>query len=152
MNPLKLPPFDAKISEQAGKPVIWDPVRNKWVRLTPEEHVRQAFISFLVNHKGFPLSHIANEQTISLNGMSRRCDSVIYDRSGTPGIIVEYKAPEVTITRQVFSQISRYNLVLKVDWLIVTNGLSHYCIRMDYGSHSWSFCSHIPDYEEMNTQ
>ena len=97
------------------------------------------------------MSHIANEQTISLNGMSRRCDSVIYDRSGTPGIIVEYKAPEVTITRQVFSQISRYNLVLKVDWLIVTNGLSHYCIRMDYGLHSWSFCSHIPDYEEMNT-
>ena len=98
------------------------------------------------------MSHIANEQTISLNGMSRRCDSVIYDRSGTPGIIVEYKAPEVAITRQVFSQISRYNLVLKVDWLIVTNGLSHYCIRMDYDSHSWSFCSHIPDYEEMNTQ
>ena len=146
MNPLKLPPFDAKICERSGKQVIWDPVRSKWVRLTPEEHVRQAFISFLVNYKGFPLSHIANEQTISLNGMSRRCDSVIYDRSGTPRIIIEYKAPEVTVSRQVFSQISRYNLVLKVDWLIVTNGLSHYCIRMDYGSHSWSFCNEMPDY------
>ncbi|MBR4842064.1 MAG: type I restriction enzyme HsdR N-terminal domain-containing protein, partial [Bacteroidaceae bacterium] len=128
MIQLKLPPFDAKIKEEGDKSFIWDPVRSKWVRLTPEEHVRQAFVSFLVGYKGFPLSHIANEQTISLNGMSRRCDSVVYDRTGTPRIIVEYKAHDVTLSRQVFSQISRYNLVLKVDWLIVTNGLSHYCI------------------------
>ena len=146
MIQLKLPPFDAKIKEEAGKSFIWDPVRSKWVRLTPEEHVRQAFVSFLVGYKGFPLSHIANEQTISLNGMSRRCDSVVYDRTGTPRIIVEYKAPDVTLSRQVFSQISRYNLVLKVDWLIVTNGLSHYCIKMDYDSRSWSFFREIPSY------
>ena len=146
MNTLNLPPFDAKTSEQGGKTVIWDPIRSKWVRLTPEEHVRQAFVSFLVHYKGFPLSHIANEHTITLNGMSRRCDSVIYDRTGTPRIIVEYKAPEVTVSPKVFRQISRYNLVLKVDWLIVTNGLTHYCIRMDYDTRSYTFLQDIPTY------
>ena len=80
---LNLPPFEPKISEQADKIAIWDPIRKMWTALTPEENVRQAFLSYLVNHKGYPASHIANEQSIELNGMSRRCDSVIYDKSGT---------------------------------------------------------------------
>ena len=95
---LNLPPFEPKISEQAGKTVIWDPVRMLWTPLTPEECVRQAFVSYLINYKDYPLSHIANEQAIELNGMSRRCDSVIYDRTGTPKVIVEYKRPTVNIS------------------------------------------------------
>ena len=122
---LNLPPFEPKISDQAGKITIWDPIRKMWTALTPEENVRQAFLSYLVNHKGYPASHIANEQSIELNGMSRRCDSVIYDKSGTPKVIVEYKAPTVTISQKVFDQIARYNLVLHVDYLIVSNGLKH---------------------------
>ena len=143
---LNLPPFDPKISEQGGKSVIWDPIRKIWTPSTPEERVRQAFVSYLVNHKGYPISHIANEQAIELNGMSRRCDSVVYDKAGKPRVIVEYKAPTVTISQKVFDQISRYNLVLHVDYLMITNGLKHYCVKMEYPTGKFTFLQDIPNY------
>ena len=146
---LNLPPFEPKISEQGGKSVIWDPIRRIWVPLTPEEKVRQAFVSYLINYKGYPLSHIANEQAIDLNGMSRRCDSVIYDKTGQPKVIVEYKAPTVNITQKVFDQIARYNLVLHVDYLIVSNGLIHYCIKMEYPTGKFTFLQDIPSYADL---
>ena len=146
---LNLPPFEPKISEQGGKSVIWDPIRRIWVPLTPEEKVRQAFVSYLINYKGYPLSHIANEQAIDLNGMSRRCDSVIYDKTGQPKVIVEYKAPTVNITQKVFDQIARYNLVLHVDYLIVSNGLKHYCIKMEYPTGKFTFLQDIPSYADL---
>ena len=146
---LNLPPFEPKISEQGGKSVIWDPIRRIWIPLTPEEKVRQAFVSYLINYKGYPLSHIANEQAIDLNGMSRRCDSVIYDKTGQPKVIVEYKAPTVNITQKVFDQIARYNLVLHVDYLIVSNGLKHYCIKMEYPTGKFTFLQDIPSYADL---
>ena len=146
---LNLPPFEPKISEQAGKISIWDPVRMVWTTLTPEERVRQAFVSYLINYKGFPASHIANEQAIELSGMSRRCDSVIYDKTGQPKVIVEYKRPTVNITQKVFDQIARYNLVLHVDYLIVSNGLKHYCVKMEYPTGKYSFLQDIPAYSEL---
>lgn len=146
---LNLPPFEPKISYQDDKTVIWDPVRKQWTALTPEEHVRQAFVSYLINGKGYPASHIANERTISLNTMSRRCDTVVYDKAGTPKVIVEYKRPTVTITQKVFDQIARYNLVLHVDYLIVSNGLKHYCVKMDYAAGRYSFLRDIPSYAEL---
>ncbi len=149
MIELNLPFFEAKISEQDGKRTIWDPIRKVWTALTPEEQVRQAFVSYLVNYKGVPLSHIANEQTIDLNGMKRRCDSVIYNRAGNPAVIVEYKSPAVTITQKVFDQISRYNIVLRVDYLMVSNGLKHYCVRMNYDAGTYSFLTDIPDYSQL---
>lgn len=144
-----MPFFEAKISEQDGKRTIWDPIRKVWTALTPEEQVRQAFVSYLVNYKGVPLSHIANEQTIDLNGMKRRCDSVVYNRAGNPAVIVEYKSPAVTITQKVFDQISRYNIVLRVDYLMVSNGLKHYCVRMNYDAGTYSFLTDIPDYSQL---
>jgi hypothetical protein len=149
MIELNLPFFEAKISEQDGKRTIWDPIRKVWTALTPEEQVRQAFVSYLVNYKGVPLSHIANEQTIDLNGMKRRCDSVVYNRAGNPAVIVEYKSPAVTITKKVFDQISRYNIVLRVDYLMVSNGLKHYCVRMNYDAGTYSFLTDIPDYSQL---
>lgn len=149
MIELNLPFFEAKISEQDGKRTIWDPIRKTWTALTPEEQVRQAFVSYLVNYKGVPLSHIANEQTIDLNGMKRRCDSVVYNRAGNPAVIVEYKSPTVTITQKVFDQISRYNIVLRVDYLMVSNGLKHYCVRMNYDAGTYSFLTDIPDYSQL---
>jgi len=146
---LNLPPFDPKISEQAGKYVIWDPIRKLWTTLTPEEQVRQAFVSYLINYKGYPASHIANEQAIELNSMSRRCDSVIYDKAGAPKVIVEYKRPTVAISQKVFNQIARYNLVLHVDYLIISNGLKHYCIKMEYPTGSFTFLQDIPDYADI---
>lgn len=146
---LKLPPFELKISEQDGKTVVWDPVRKRWTAFTPEENVRQGFVSYLVNHKGYPISHIANEQAIELNGMSRRCDSVIYDKAGQPKVIVEYKRPTVTISQKVFDQIARYNLVLHVDYLIVSNGLKHYCVKMEYPAGKYVFLQDIPSYSDL---
>lgn len=146
---LNLPPFEPKISEQAGKTAVWDPIRKLWTPLTPEEHVRQAFVSYLINYKGYPASHIANEQAITLSGMSRRCDSVVYDKVGQPKVIIEYKRPTVTIAQKAFDQISRYNLVLHVDYLIISNGLKHYCVKMEYPTGTYTFLRDIPDYAEI---
>ncbi|MDE6327424.1 MAG: type I restriction enzyme HsdR N-terminal domain-containing protein [Duncaniella sp.] len=107
---------------------VYDPLRKKWIRLTPEEWVRQHFTAYLNSVKGVPVSRMTNETTISLNGTVKRCDTVIYAHDLSPIAIVEYKAPSVAITRKVFDQIARYNLVLGTRYLIISNGLSHYCV------------------------
>ena len=149
MFELNLPPFDVKISSEGEKKRIFDSIRRRYVALTPEEWVRQHFVHYLVTEKNYPPTLMANEVQLKLNGMSRRCDTVVYDRSLTPRVIVEYKAPSVEISQEVFDQISRYNLVLRVDYLIVSNGLSHYCCRLDYDSQSYTFLPDIPSYGEL---
>ena len=146
---LNLPTYDAKISEENGKRRIFDPLRKCHVALTPEEWVRQHFVHYLAEHKGYPASLMANEVSITLNGMNRRCDTVIYDKALRPRVIIEYKAPTVKITKEVFAQISRYNLTLRVDYLIISNGVQHYCCRMDYGKQSFTFLQDIPEYSRI---
>jgi len=92
---------------------------------------------------------LANEVALTLNGTSRRCDTVLYDRTLSPRMIIEYKAPHIPITQKVFDQICRYNLVFRVDYLIVSNGLSHYCCRMDYAHQSYQFLQDVPSYGEL---
>ena len=149
MFELNLPPFDVKISSAGEKKQIFDFIRRRYVALTPEEWVRQHFVHFLADEKGYPPFLMANEVQLKLNGMSRRCDTVVYDRSLTPRVIVEYKAPSVEITQKVFDQIGRYNRVLRVDYLIVSNGLAHYCCRIDYATQGYTFLPDIPPYEEI---
>ncbi len=149
MLSLNLPKYETKICERDGKLQIFDPLRKCHVALTPEEWVRQHFVNFLIESRGFPAALMANEVTITVNGMKRRCDTVVYDRQLQPRVIVEYKAPTVKITKEVFAQISRYNLTLKVDYLIVSNGLQHYCCRMDYPNNSYSFLQEIPEYTKI---
>ena len=149
MLSLNLPPYEIKITEREGKRQIFDPLRKSYVALTPEEWVRQHFVNYLLQYKGYPASLTANEVGITLNGMSRRCDTVIYDKSLKPRAIVEYKAPSVKITKEVFAQISRYNLVLRVDYLIISNGLQHYCCKMNYENNSFTFLQEIPDYDTL---
>ncbi|MBR4845847.1 MAG: type I restriction enzyme HsdR N-terminal domain-containing protein [Bacteroidaceae bacterium] len=146
MFSLNLPPYATKIVLRDGKNMIWDVIRRKYVALTPEEWVRQHFVHFLIEHKGYPASLLANEVPLTLNGTSRRCDTVLYDRTLSPRMIIEYKAPHVSITQKVFDQICRYNLVFHVDYLIVSNGLSHYCCCMDYANDSYHFLSEVPEY------
>ena len=146
---LNLPTYDAKISEENGKLRIFDNLRRCYVALTPEEWVRQHFVNYLVNHKGYPTNLTANEVAIKLNETSRRCDTVVYDKQLQPRVIVEYKAPTVKITKEVFAQISRYNLILKVDYLIVSNGLQHYCCKMDYNNNTFTFLQEIPEYDKI---
>ena len=149
MPELNLPSFDKKVIQKEGKPFIFDIIRRQYVALTPEEWVRQHFVHFLISEKGYPQSLMANEVQLKLNGMSRRCDTVAYDRTLCPRVIVEYKAPTVNITQQVFDQICRYNMVLQVDYLIVSNGLAHYCCKVDNTTHNYTFLKDIPSYEEV---
>ncbi|MGN0310645.1 MAG: type I restriction enzyme HsdR N-terminal domain-containing protein [Bacteroides sp.] len=146
---LNLPSFEVKIVIKEGKRLIFDPIRKKYVALTPEEWVRQHFVHWLVEEKGYPSSLMANEVQIQLNATRKRCDTVLYDKSFRARMIVEYKSPDVEITQQVFDQITRYNMVLKVEYLVVSNGLRHYCCRVDYEQGTYQFLSQIPDYNAL---
>lgn len=147
---LNLPPFEMKLRESDGKEQIFDPIRRKYVALTPEERVRQHFIHFLVSYKGYPLHRLANEIEISLFSTTKRCDTVVYGNHSVPIAIIEYKAPHVKITEETFNQIARYNILMKVKFLIVTNGFDHYVCRVDYDSQSISYISSIPSYDELS--
>lgn len=149
MKTLNLPPIEARVSKKDGKTYIFDAFRRKEVALTPEEWVRQHFVHFLVSAKGYPSERIANEVCIQLNTVSKRCDTVVYDDYLHPLVIVEYKAPGVAITEAVFDQIARYNAVLHVPYLIVSNGLSHYCCNMDYQTMQCGFLKEIPAYSDI---
>ena len=151
MFSLNLPDFQVKIAVTDGKKMVFDPLRRKYVALTPEEWGRQHFGHCLIQHKGYPSGLLANEVQLTLNGTRKRCDTVLYDRTRTPRMIIEYKAPTVPITRQVFDQITRYNIVLKVDYLIVSNGLEHYCCKVDYERFCCNFLKEIPDYAMLQT-
>lgn len=149
MLALNLPSCPVKMVSKDGKNYIFDPLRRKYVALTPEEWVRQHFTHYLLHYKGYPQGLLANEIQITLNGMKRRCDTVLYNRDMTARMIIEYKSPEIEITQSVFDQIMRYNMVLKVDYLIVSNGMNHYCCRMDYSNNSYRFLPSIPDYNTL---
>jgi type I site-specific restriction-modification system R (restriction) subunit len=146
---LNLPPFDINVKKTNGRLSVFDRLRRKFVTLTPEEWVRQHFINYLITEKGYPQTLIANEIQINLNNQKRRCDSIVYDKTISPLVIVEYKSPDVEITQATFDQIVRYNIVLKVKYLIVSNGLSHYCCRMDYSTQTFEYLADIPTYTEL---
>ena len=149
---LNLPtyPFNVKVKPNGNK-VIFDVLRRRFVALTPEEWVRQHFVRFLIDEKGFPASLMANEVSLTQNGMKRRCDTLVADAAGNPLVIVEYKAPHVEITQDTFDQIVRYNMVLRARFLIVSNGLNHYCCRINYEDDSYAFLTDIPSYSDIST-
>lgn len=143
---LNLPPAELRFSRGSGVLKIFDSLRKKYVVLTPEEYVRQNFTAWLRSCLNYPSSLMANEIGIDLNGMRKRCDTVIFNSDGSPLMIIEYKAPNVVISQQVFDQIVRYNMVLKASYLTVTNGLDHYCCRVDYSERSYRFIPQVPEY------
>jgi len=146
---INLPPYETNIIEQEGKKQIFDILRRRFVKLTPEEWVRQHFVHFLIDQKNYPAALMANEISLELNGMWRRCDSVLFRKDTSPQMIMEYKAPNVKITDQVFTQISAYNQVLRVPYLLVSNGFSHYFCEMDYKNNKAVFLPDIPLYSEL---
>lgn len=148
MLELNLPPFEVKIKRQ-DKIYIWDQIRKKYLVLTPEEWVRQHFVNYLIAEKSYPSNLIANEIEIKLNNQKRRCDSVVYDNQPKPIVIVEYKAPSVPINQAVVDQIIRYNIVLKVEYLIISNGLVHYCLKINFKDLSYSYLEEIPIYSDI---
>lgn len=149
MFALNLPIADIKINQSEGKTVIYDFLRRRYVALTPEEWVRQQFIRFLTDRKGYPAALMGNEMELCANGKKRRCDSVVFNAQGKPLVIIEYKAPTISITRKVFEQLSSYNIILRTKYLIATNGINHYCCRVDYEAKSYRFLREIPNYQEL---
>lgn len=151
MYELNLPKYGIKIKNDKGHQTIFDVLRRKYVALTPEEWVRQHFVHFLIEHKGYPKALMANEIQLTIGSKKLRCDSVLYDRTLKPRMIIEYKAPTVSITQKVFDQITIYNMLLHVDYLVVSNGIKHYCCRMDYANQKYLFLEDIPDYQNLLT-
>ncbi len=156
MNSLELPklniPFQhLRYINVGGVNKVFDPLRGKYFILTPEEYVRQQFTSWLRYSLHYPTSLMANEVGIELNGTRKRCDTVIFNTDGSWLMIVEYKAPDVSITQEVFDQIVRYNIVLKAQFLVITNGINLYCCKIDYIRSSYLFLSTVPDYHEIQT-
>lgn len=147
MQVLNLPSYDFKLKSNENKTLIFDNFRKKYVVLTPEEWVRQHFAQFLVVQKQYPVSLIALEKQLSINGLKKRTDIVVYNAQGFPSIIVECKAPHITIGQDTFDQIARYNLKLNAPYLIVTNGLEHYFCKMDLENESYVFLKDVPSYE-----
>lgn len=146
---LNLPDCDLNLKKTPQGIVVYDILRKKNVALTPEEWVRQHFVHYLINSKQFPMERMANEVSLVQNGIKRRCDSLVADREGNPLVIVEYKAPTVDITQNTFDQIVRYNMVLRARYLIVSNGMVHYCCIIDYQNNSYKFLPDIPAYQEL---
>lgn len=147
---LNLPEYDFILKEEKGKTLIWDSLRNKFVTLTPEEEVRQRFVATLITQKGYPAGRMGNEISLIQNNLKRRCDTVVYDKFGYPCAIIEYKAPNIEITQEVFNQITRYNSVLKVEYIIVSNGIRNYCCKIDYQNNRYTFLKDIPNYNDIN--
>lgn len=150
MQALNLPTFTVKVIEKEKKRLIFDSIRKKYVVLTPEEWVRQHFINYLITDLGYPENLIANEIWIKLNNTSKRCDSIVYNQFLEPLVIIEYKAPNIKISDSVFKQIIHYNIALHVRYLIVSNGMMHYCCQIDYKNLTYCFLKEIPPYSTLN--
>lgn len=144
MLELSLPPFDYRVKRQSGTVMIFDIIRKKFVVLTPEEWVRQHVIHYLTEVKNFPLALIAVEKEIDLYGLRRRFDVVTFDRAGSPCLLIECKAPSVELTRQVFDQAFRYNMTLEAPYVAITNGVKHFCGRIER-SRGVVFLSDFPE-------
>lgn len=160
-NRLNLPAANLQIQNGGdGVRRVFDPLRNKFVALTPEEFVRQHFTSYMIHQLGYPAQLMANEVSLKINGTARRCDTVVFDPTSLttpdsapkPLVIVEYKAPDVEITQKVFDQIARYNLVMGARLLIVSNGLHHYCCIADASlPNAYRFIPSLPSYSLLQT-
>lgn len=146
---LNLPTYEIKIAQKGNKQQIFDFLRRKYVALTPEEWVRQHFVHYLVEHKGYPAGLMGNEIELTIGEKRMRCDTVLYNKVAKPQMIIEYKSPKIKLQQKTFDQISAYNLLLKVDYLIVSNGMQHICCRMDYENQKYYFLEDIPDYQNL---
>jgi hypothetical protein len=151
LKELNLPSYSFKITRDAGSEMIFDQVRRKFVRLTPEEWVRQNFIQYLIHEGKYPSGLLGVEVMFRLNKLKRRVDLLVHDRTGKPVMIVECKSPDVKIDDKVFDQIVCYNMEFKVPYIVVTNGTDHYACKIDHENKRYEFLLVIPLYEDLTT-
>jgi hypothetical protein len=147
--PLQLPPYPFKITDQNGQLILFDAIRKKNIVITPEEWVRQHFVQYLINQKNYPKTLIKLEGGHKLYGRAKRSDIVVYNPRGEKILLVECKAPSVTIDQKTFDQVARYNMVHKVKIVAVTNGLQHYYCRIDFDAGNYRFIEELPGYTEI---
>lgn len=146
MQKLNLPKYDFRFKSSENNIQIFDEIRKKFVVLQPEEWVRQHIVQFLIREKKIPKQLINVEKLLKINGLNKRYDVIVYHPDGTINVVVECKAPSVNITQETFDQIARYNLTLKADFLMVTNGLRHYFCKLDYENEHYIFLKDLPEY------
>ncbi|WP_242158531.1 type I restriction enzyme HsdR N-terminal domain-containing protein [Aestuariivivens sediminis] len=146
MQTLNFPKYSFRFKNSENKISIFDHIRKKFVILQPEEWVRQHCIQFLINEKGFPESLINVEKELKINNLRKRCDIVVFKPDGSIHLIVECKAPHVTINQDTFDQIAKYNLSLNATYLMVTNGINHYYCLIDFNKECYKFLKEIPNY------
>jgi len=146
MPNLNLPNVELKIKLVGDTMQVFDNVRKKYFNLTSEEWVRQHFIHYLHNVKNYPFGLMRVEKMLKYNNMKNRADIVLYNIYGNPIMIVECKSPEIKMNQESFNQVAKYNCNLRVDFLVVTNGMQHFCCKMDYKNNNISFLNDIPDY------
>ena len=147
MQQLQFPKYSFRFKNSENKVAIFDEIRKKFIIITPEEWVRQHVVQFLLQNKKYPKSYINVEKTLKINDLKKRYDVVVYNPDGSILILVECKAPEIKISQHTFDQIARYNMTLKSEYLMVTNGLNHYFCKMDYEKEQYDFLSELPDYK-----
>ncbi len=147
---LNLPEYQLTYQTNEKGITVFDIIRKKYILMTPEEHVRQQFIHYLIQEKQYPKGLLGVEKQLKIYDTTKRTDIVLYDKQGNVSIIVECKAPEVKVSQDAFDQIARYNMNFKAQYLIVTNGLNHFCCKPNYNDNSYVFLKDIPDYELLN--
>ena len=147
MQKLNFPTYSFRFKNSENKVAIFDEIRKKFIILTPEEWVRQHVVQYLLQDKNYPKSYINVEKLIKINDLSKRYDIIVYQPNGAIYLLIECKAPEVTITQQTFDQIARYNLVLNAKYLMVSNGLNHYFCQMDFEKEQYNFLRELPEFE-----
>lgn len=152
MRKLNLPDYEFRYRMEGESRYILDIFRKRYVMLTPEEEVRQRFARYLVEEKGFPAALIMTEYTLKLKDLTRRCDILVHKPVGHPALLVECKAPAVKINRETFDQAARYNQAFHVKYLMVTNGMKHYCCYLDFNTRKISFLKQIPVYDELESR
>ena len=146
MKQLQFPTYSFRFKNSENKVAIFDEIRKKFIIITPEEWVRQHVVQFLLQEKKYPKSLINVEKLLKINDLNKRYDVVVFNPDGSIFILVECKAPEIKISQHTFDQIARYNMTLKSEYLMVTNGLNHYFCKMDYEKEQYDFLSELPDY------
>jgi len=148
MQKLNFPSFMFRFKNSENKVAIFDEIRKKFIILTPEEWVRQHVVHYLLQDKKYPKSYINVEKIIKINNLNKRYDIVVYQPNGEVFLLIECKAPEITINQQTFDQIARYNLVLNAKYLMVSNGLNHYFCKMDFENQKYIFLKELPEFEK----
>ncbi len=144
--PLNLPSYPFKLKNDGDKTYIFDPFRKKFLVLTPEEWVRQHLVQYLVNYKNYPAGLIKLEGGLTLNSLQKRTDVIAFDVAGNKVLLAECKAPTIKISQKVFDQIARYNFIHHIEVLLVSNGIEHFCCRVDFEKRSYEFLKEIPFY------